>query len=100
MNVSTCTEPYSQTRPRSLRPEVDEHHVLGALLLVGQQLGGDARVLVRVGAARARAGDRARRDVRAGDGQQRLGRGARRSGSRRSRGSTCTGDGLTTRSPR
>ena len=51
-------------------PEVDEHHVLGALLLVGQQL-------VRVGVApRARAGDRASRRVPAGDRQQRLGRGA------------------------
>ena len=38
--------------------EVDEHHVLGALLLVGEQLGGDAAVLLGARAARARAGDR------------------------------------------
>ena len=56
--------------------EVDEHHVLGALLLVGEQVGGDLAVLVGVAAARARAGDRARRDVAAGDGHERLGRGA------------------------
>ena len=56
--------------------EVDEHHVLGALLLVGEQLVGDPLVLLERRAARARAGDRARRDVAAGDGEQRLGRGA------------------------
>ena len=53
--------------------EVDEHHVLGALLLVGEQLGGDRGVVL---AARAGAGDRAGGDVAAVDGQQRLGRGA------------------------
>ena len=29
--------PGTQTRERSLRPEVDEHHVLGAVLLRGEQ---------------------------------------------------------------
>ena len=38
MSSSTCTVPGTQTRPRSLRPEVDEHDVLGALLLVGAQV--------------------------------------------------------------
>ncbi len=56
--------------------QVDEHHVLGALLLVGQQLGGDALVGGQVAPARARAGDRPRRHVRPGHRQQRLGRGA------------------------
>ncbi len=54
-------------------PEVDEHDVLGALLLVGQQLGGDAPVLLGRGPARAGAGDRLGRDVAPGDRQQRLG---------------------------
>ena len=54
-------------------PEVDEHDVLGALLLVGEQALGDPRVLGLVGAARARAGDRAGRHVAAGHGEQRLG---------------------------
>ena len=56
--------------------EVDEHDVLGALLLVGEQLLGDPLVVLERRAARARAGDRPRRDVAAGDGQHRLGRGA------------------------
>ena len=56
--------------------EVDEHHVLGALLLVGEQVGGDRDVGVGVGPARAGAGDRARRGGAAGDRHERLGRGA------------------------
>ncbi len=51
--------------------------MLGALLLVGEQLLGDPLVVLERGAARARAGDRARRDVPAGDGQHRLRRRAR-----------------------
>ena len=62
--------------PEVVAAEVDQHHVLGALLLVGQQVLGDRLVLVERRAARARAGDRARRDVAAGDGDQRLGRRA------------------------
>ena len=45
--------------------EVDEHHVLGALLLVGEQLVADRAVLLERRAARAGAGDRARRGVAA-----------------------------------
>ena len=56
--------------------EVDEHHVLGALLRVGQQLRGDLRVLLGGGAARARARRSAGRDPAAADGHQRLGAGA------------------------
>ena len=59
--------------PEVVAAEVDEHHVLGALLLVGEQLGGDRGVVL---AARPGAGDRARGDVAAVDRQQRLGRGA------------------------
>jgi hypothetical protein len=50
MNVSTCTEPVLAHAAEVVAPEVDEHHVLGALLLVGQQALGDARVLGGVGA--------------------------------------------------
>ncbi len=59
--------------PEVVAAEIDEHHVLGALLLVGQQLGGDPAVLLGRRAARARAGDRRVRDVAPVDGQQRLG---------------------------
>jgi hypothetical protein len=65
MKVSTATQVVAS--------QVHQHHVLGALLLVSQQLLGDAAVLVDVGAARARAGDRARRHVAPADRQQRLG---------------------------
>ena len=80
-------------------PEIDEHHVLGALLLVLEQARGDHDVLLGVGAARARAGDRPRGDGAAGDGQQRLGAGAGDLEVRKSR-KYMYGDGLTTRSPR
>ena len=62
--------------PEVVAAEVDEHHVLGALLLVGEQLRGDAAVGLGVVAARARARDRARGDAAARDGQQRLRAGA------------------------
>ena len=39
--------------------EIEQHQVLGALLRIGQQFGFERLVLVRRGAARARAGDRA-----------------------------------------
>ncbi len=51
--------------------------MLGALLGVGQELLGDARVLGGVGAARPGAPDRPRRHVPPAHGQQRLGRRAR-----------------------
>ncbi len=50
--------------------------MLGALLLVGEQLLGDAPVLLGARAARARAGDRARLDSPVVDGHERLGAGA------------------------
>ena len=63
MNVSTCDRPVLAHAAEVVAPEVDEHHVLGALLLVGEQVLGDHGVLLGVGAARARPGDRPRRDV-------------------------------------
>ena len=44
-------------------PEIDEHHVLGALFLVGEKLGGESFVVERRRAARSRAGDRSDRDA-------------------------------------
>ena len=58
--------------PEVVAAEVDEHHVLGSLLGIGEQLFGDPAVLVGVLTARARARDRARRDPPAGDRDQRL----------------------------
>ena len=56
--------------------EVDQHHVLGALLGVAEKLVREPPVLLGVGPARPRACDRARRDPPAGDRDQRLGAGA------------------------
>ena len=56
--------------------EIDEHHVLGALLLVALQLLGQPQVLFGVPAARPRAGDRMRLDARAFDAHQHLRRRA------------------------
>jgi hypothetical protein len=47
MYCGTRTLPYSQTRPTIVAPEIDEHHVLGALLLVALQLVGQREVLLR-----------------------------------------------------
>ena len=76
MNVSTSTRAVLAHAAEVVAAEVDEHHVLGALLLVGEQVCGDRLVLVGVAAARARAGDRPRRGAPAGHGDERLGRGA------------------------
>ena len=62
--------------PEVVAPEVDEHHVLGPLLRVGLELLGEELVLPRVGAARARAGDRVRRHPLALDLEEELGAGA------------------------
>ena len=56
--------------------EVDQHDVLGALLLVALQLLAEPEVLLRGGAARARAGDRVRLDLAVLDAHQHLGRRA------------------------
>ena len=57
-------------------PEVDEHHVFGALLLVALQLLGEPHVLFLGAAARARAGDRMRLHQLPFDAHQHLGRRA------------------------
>ena len=59
--------------PEVVAPQVDEHHVLGALLLVGAQVGDEAPVLGGVGAALARTGDGTRLDAVAVHGDQRFG---------------------------
>ncbi len=56
--------------------EVDEHHVLGALLRVALELLGEELVLAGVGAARTRAGDGVRREPIALGLEQELRRGA------------------------
>ncbi len=53
--------------------EVDEHHVLGALLRIGEQRLRLREVLLGVGAARIGPGDRSRLGAPAGDLHQRLG---------------------------
>ena len=45
-------------RAQIVAREVDQHHVLGALLLIGEQFVGDALVGGRIGAARTRSGER------------------------------------------
>ena len=54
-------------------PEVDEHQVLGALLLVGEQLLGERVVLLGRRPAPARAGDRVQQRPAVIDLDQRLG---------------------------
>ena len=76
MNDSTCTEPYSDTRPRSLRPRSTSITCSARSFSSASSDSAIALVLVDRRAARPRAGDRARRDAAAVDGQQRLGRGA------------------------
>ena len=76
MNSSTLTRAVLADAAEVVAAEVDEHHVLGALLGVGEQLLGDPAVLLGAGAARAGAGDRPGRHAAAGDGDQRLGAGA------------------------
>ena len=59
--------------PEVVPPQVDEHHVLGALLLVGEQLLGDLLVLGRPGAAGPGPGNRPGRRAAPADREQRLG---------------------------
>ncbi len=57
-------------------PEVDEHHVLGTLLLVALQLLGQPHIFFLVPPARPRAGNRVRLDATALDPHQHLRRRA------------------------
>ena len=56
--------------------EIDQHHVLGDLLGVGEHLALDAHVLFRRGAARAGTGDRPHLGAAVLEAHQRLGAGA------------------------
>ena len=60
MYLLTVTRPGASHTAEIVASEVDQHHVLGALLGVPLELLGEDRVLASVGAARARAGDRVR----------------------------------------
>ena len=91
---STSTLPNSHTRPEVVAAEVDEHHVLGALLLVARA----ARSATRrsssgLAAARPRAGDRPHLDAAAGHLHAAARARRPRSRSRRTRGSTCRARG-------
>ena len=60
MNCSvTVTVPISADAADVVAPEIEQHQVLGPLLRVGQQVGGELAVLRRRRAARPGAGDRA-----------------------------------------
>ena len=76
MNSSTLTRAVLADPAEVVAAEVDQHHVLGALLRVGEQRLGLAAVLLLVGAARIGAGDRPRLGPAPGHLDQRLGRGA------------------------
>ena len=67
---STCTVPGPADAREVVAAEVDEHHVLGAVLLGGEQPLGVALARLR------RAGDRVQRGARALALDERLGRGA------------------------
>ena len=76
MKSTTSTVPGRADPAEVVAAEVDEHHVLGALLRVGEQLGGQRGVLLGRRAARHRAGRRVHDRPRAGHGHQRLRRAA------------------------
>ena len=57
-------------------PQIHQHHMLGALLRIGQQFGRQRGIFLRGLAARARAGDRPHRHGVAFQAHQDLGRGA------------------------
>jgi len=76
MSSSTCTLPGATDAAQVVAAQVDEHHVLGALLLVGAQVVHEPPILGVVGAPPARAGDGPRLDLAALHGHERLGAGA------------------------
>jgi len=59
--------------PHVVTTQIDKHHVLGALLLIREQLRGDQCVVLRRFSTRPRAGDRAERDSTVRDSHQQLG---------------------------
>ena len=54
-------------------PEIDEHHVLGTLLLTALQFLGEAKIVLVIGATRPSARDRVRLDPPAFDPDEHLG---------------------------
>ena len=76
--------------PEVVAQDVDDHHVLGAILGAGEQLAGERAVGGPVATARPRALDRiGRHDAIPVDGQERLGRGGQqRAGPARERART------------
>ena len=76
MNCGTRTDAVLADAADVVAPEVDQHHVLGALLLVALQLLGQPQVLFLGPAARPRAGDRVRLDRASLDAHQHLRRRA------------------------
>ena len=73
-NSGTSTRARLADPAEIVAAEVDEHDVLGPFLRVGEQLAGEARVLLRRGAAPAGAGDRVQQGAPSGDLEVRLGR--------------------------
>ena len=86
--------------PEVVAAEVDEHHVLGALLRVALELLGQEGVLAGVGAARPRPGDRVGRQLVALDLEQQLRATRRRPRTSGVRTKNRYGLGLTRRSAR
>ena len=76
MYLLTLTVPGARDPAEVVAPEVDEHHVLGALLRIALELLGQQRVLLRVDAARSGPGDRVGRQPVALDLEQQLRRRA------------------------
>ena len=75
-SLLTWIEPGTQLLPRSLRKQVHDHHVLGAVLRARAQLVGERAIARAIRGARPRAFDRLRLDAVAGHAQEQLGRGA------------------------
>ena len=93
MYLLTLTVPGARDPAQVVAPEVDEHHVLGALLRIALELLGEQGVLAGVGAARPGAGDRVGRQPVALDLEQQLGRRADDLEGRASGRRTGTGSG-------
>ena len=100
MYLLTVTVPGPRDPAEVVAAEVDEHHVLGALLRVALELLGEQRVLAGVGAARPRAGDRVGRQLVALDLEEQLRARRRRPRTSGVRTKNRYGLGLTRRSAR
>ena len=76
MYCGTRTDAVLADAAEVVAPEIDQHDVLGALLLVALQLLGQAQILLLVPPARPRAGDRMRLDAPPFDAHEHLRRRA------------------------